>query len=246
MPFDPEQTEAINAIHTNVIVRASAGAGKTGVLVARLVKRCVTDGIPVSRILAVTFTEAAASEMRKRLAKSLHDNCEKEQDPEKKQYLMDQLAGLSSAWITTIDSFCLTIIKKYCNVIGLDPALANTILSEGEQENLREEAFDMVLQETSRTDHEALLELLQLLSPSPQDFNCLYDTIRKINACADAAVDSESWYAHAKESYAKAGSFSEFPEEIRQRYLDGFGVSLQRVISALDMMSETYLSLIHI
>lgn len=61
MPFDPEQTEAINAIHTNVIVRASAGAGKTGVLVARLVKRCVTDGIPVSRILAVTFTEAAAS-----------------------------------------------------------------------------------------------------------------------------------------------------------------------------------------
>ena len=240
MPFDPEQTEAINAIHTNVIVRASAGAGKTGVLVARLVKRCVTDGVPVSRILAVTFTEAAASEMRKRLAKSLHENCESEQDPEKKQYLMDQLAGLSSAWITTIDSFCLTIIKKYCNVIGLDPALARTILSEGEQENLRQEAFDMVLQETSRTDHEALLELLQLLSPSPQDFDCLYDTIKKINACADAAVDSGSWYAHAKESYAKVGSFAEFPENIRQRYLNGFGVFLQRVISDLDVMLNTY------
>lgn len=46
MHFDAEQTEAINTKDTSILVSASAGAGKTGVLVARLMKRCVADRIP--------------------------------------------------------------------------------------------------------------------------------------------------------------------------------------------------------
>ena len=72
MHFDAEQTEAINTKDTSILVSASAGAGKTGVLVARLMKRCVADRIPIQSILAVTFTDAAAGEMKKRLAKQLH------------------------------------------------------------------------------------------------------------------------------------------------------------------------------
>ena len=71
--FDREQKQAINITGTNVLVSASAGAGKTGVLVERLTKRAVTDRIRISRIVAMTFTQAAAEEMKKRLAGRLNE-----------------------------------------------------------------------------------------------------------------------------------------------------------------------------
>ena len=84
MRFDQEQTAAIEAVGRNILVSASAGAGKTGVLVARLKKRCIQDRIPLSRILAVTFTQAAAAEMKKRLAKELNEEYMNCTDPEMK------------------------------------------------------------------------------------------------------------------------------------------------------------------
>ena len=113
MRFDTEQTEAIQTTGTNILVSASAGAGKTGVLVGRLRKRCVEDRIPINRILAMTFTQAAAAEMKKRLAKELHTSFMNSQDPEEKEWLQKQITALATADITTIDSYCLTIIRKY-------------------------------------------------------------------------------------------------------------------------------------
>ena len=70
--FDKQQLEAIETLGTNVLVSASAGAGKTGVLVERLTKRTVRDKVSISRIVAMTFTQAAAEEMKKRLAGRLN------------------------------------------------------------------------------------------------------------------------------------------------------------------------------
>ena len=88
MDFDPQQKEAVNRTGTNILVSASAGAGKTRVLVSRLLKRCTEDGIPLERILALTFTEAAAGEMKKRLEGSFrfeyrHMDCSCDIPPEK-------------------------------------------------------------------------------------------------------------------------------------------------------------------
>ena len=129
MAFDEQQSEAIATTGTSILVSASAGAGKTGVLVARLLKRCTEDHVPLSRILALTFTSAAAAEMKKRLAAGLHEKAQKETDPEQNAYLNQQLVELENASITTIDSYCLSIIRKYYSVIGLDPATAANILS---------------------------------------------------------------------------------------------------------------------
>ena len=72
MKFNNEQLKAINTTNQNILVSASAGAGKTSVLVERLIKRCIKDGIAINKIIALTFTDAAASEMKKRLSKSLN------------------------------------------------------------------------------------------------------------------------------------------------------------------------------
>ena len=94
MNFDSEQTRAIQTVGTNILVSASAGAGKTGVLVARLVKRCVEDRVPLNRILAMTFTAAAAGEMKNRLAAQLHEKAASCGDTELLEYLNEQLLAL--------------------------------------------------------------------------------------------------------------------------------------------------------
>ena len=71
MKQSPEQIAAINTLGKNILLSASAGAGKTTVLVARLMKRIIEDGVNVDEILAMTFTDLAATEMKKRLAKQL-------------------------------------------------------------------------------------------------------------------------------------------------------------------------------
>ena len=112
MNLDIEQKQAVEALGKNILVSASAGAGKTGVLVQRLKKRVIQDRVRVSRILAMTFTAAAASEMKKRLAKELHTAFLETTSDEEKAWLSEQLVELEAANITTIDSYCLTIIKK--------------------------------------------------------------------------------------------------------------------------------------
>ena len=69
--WSEEQLKAIHTTDHNILVSASAGAGKTTVLVARLMKRMLQDHISIDRIVAMTFTEAAASEMKKRQHDSL-------------------------------------------------------------------------------------------------------------------------------------------------------------------------------
>ena len=111
--FDKQQLEAIETLGTNVLVSASAGAGKTGVLVERLTKRTVRDKVSISRIVAMTFTQAAAEEMKKRLAGRLNEEYATAKTEQERLFRAGQLAGLSSADITTIDSYCLKIIRKY-------------------------------------------------------------------------------------------------------------------------------------
>ena len=159
MDFDREQKEAIEARNRNVLVSASAGAGKTRVLVARLIKRCVDDRVSLDRILAVTFTEAAAAEMKKRVAAELNRRFDEENDADTRQWISAQLARLVNAQITTIDSWCLTVIQKYCSVIGLDPATADNILDEGTAQALRSQAFDLALREYDAAHHECIAAL---------------------------------------------------------------------------------------
>ena len=222
MPFDHEQTQAINALGRNILVSASAGAGKTGVLVARLKKRCVDDRVPLSAILAMTFTQAAAAEMKKRLARELNSLYAKAEDEDEKAWLQAQLIALQSAHITTIDSYCLSIIQKYANVLGKDPAITRNILSEGTQRQYKNEAFRKALSAMSALYPEQTLRMIEMFSLRPEDYKSLYDIVERINNAAQAQIDPDAWYEQARNLWKPVSCFDDFDPEL----LDAFYSSL--------------------
>ncbi len=236
MNFDSEQTLAINTVGSNILVSASAGAGKTGVLVARLVKRCVDDRVPLNRILAMTFTAAAAGEMKNRLASQLHEKAAFCKDPELLEYLNDQLLALETAQITTIDSWCLSIIEKYCNVIGLDPATAKNILSEGKKQAFSKQGYRSALKQFDEADHEGLLRLLEYFSVRSEDYDTLYDITESISAHACASVDPDEWYEKAKNSYQPVKHFSDFDPQVMQYFFNSLRSDLLQLKESVETM----------
>ena len=129
-----EQQEVMNLRDCNMLVSAAAGSGKTAVLVERIVSRIMDDRKPVDidRLLVVTFTNAAAAEMRERIAGALEEKLE--QQPES-VHLQRQATLIHQARITTIHSFCLDVIRNHFDRISLDPGFR--IGDEGELKLLR-------------------------------------------------------------------------------------------------------------
>lgn len=116
--FTEQQQRVIDVRGRNLLVSAAAGSGKTAVLVERIVKM-VSDSeqpVDIDRLLVVTFTNAAAAEMRERISRALNDRLAA--DPEN-EHLQRQTTLLHNARITTIDSFCLFVLRNQFHTIGL-------------------------------------------------------------------------------------------------------------------------------
>jgi ATP-dependent helicase/nuclease subunit A len=224
-----EQDRAIHTTGQSIIVSASAGAGKTRVLVKRLIKRCIDDGIPVQQILAVTFTKAAAAEMKKRFAESLHQRKDVSKDEKEIQYINEQLIALDTANITTIDAYCLTIIQKYYNVIHLDPAMTKNIISDGMKNILKREAFEHAYKDLCEKDKNLAIQIVSTFSDKAQDYDSLYKAVWAMNAIADSAMDPDKWYAHAASFYTKVTKFADFSEEIQHGFYQNLELRLLRI-----------------
>ncbi|MCD8336177.1 MAG: UvrD-helicase domain-containing protein [Lachnospiraceae bacterium] len=139
-----EQQQVIDARGQNILVSAAAGSGKTAVLVERIIKRITDETSPVDidRLLVVTFTNAAAAEMRGRIRDALEERAERDPDNIR---LQKQLVLVHNAKITTIHSFCLHVLRNHFQTIGIDPAFR--IADEGEVTLLEREAVKEVVSE---------------------------------------------------------------------------------------------------
>ena len=144
MKFTPEQQRVIELHNSNILVSAGAGSGKTAVLVERII-RMICDGehpADIDRLLIVTFTNAAAAEMRERIAAGI--TARLETDPGN-EHIQKQSALLHNAQITTIDSFSLFLIRNHFNEIGLDPDFR--VADEGEIKLLQQEVLAQLLED---------------------------------------------------------------------------------------------------
>ena len=197
MEMDVNQRLAVETTGKNILVSASAGAGKTRVLVERLVKRCVTDRIGMDEILAVTFTEAAAAEMKNRIAASLQELSVTPSSAEEAEWIQKQIVLLTNADITTIDSFCLNLIRKYYNVIGLDPAVTRNILDESSRQTLLDNAFRKALTCHNEIHHDVLLYLLKTTSPRSEDYDTLKTMITSIMDQCQQHESASEWLLRA-------------------------------------------------
>lgn len=137
-----EQQQVIDLRKRNILVSAAAGSGKTAVLVERIIKMITEEEQPVDidRLLIVTFTNAAAAEMRERIGAAIEKALEEQPDNE---HLQRQLTLIHNAQITTIDSFCLYVIRNHFQEIDLEPNFR--IGDEGELKLLRQDVLAKVL-----------------------------------------------------------------------------------------------------
>lgn len=235
---DPYQTAAIETVGSDILVSASAGAGKTRVLVERLIKRCLTDRVQLNEILAVTFTKAAAEEMKNRIAKSLQERHDGEQDPAEREYIRNQLIYLQTADIMTIDSFCLSVIEKYSNVIGLNPAQTANILDNSMNRQLQHRAFSAALEKHRKTDGETLVDLLRMCDHAPGSYAAIESYIFNIISCAESSINPEQWYAEASSRLYEITGLKQLPSDILTLFFTNIRIRFDEAMLNLQRMID--------
>lgn len=184
MSFTPEQQQAIE-LGGNLIVSAAAGAGKTTVLTER-VFRLVTEGMPIERMLILTFTRAAAGEMKARISKRLSEAAAKETGGKAARY-REQAAAVANASISTIDAFCAKIVFRHFFRVGLTPS--SRTLDETETAVLRAETRDHVLDTLAREDKEAYRKLIVAFGSEP----ALLEAMESAERFLSAQPDPDGW-----------------------------------------------------
>ncbi len=185
-----KQKQAIKARRGSVLVSAAAGSGKTAVLVERVIERLTDKDNPTSadRLLIVTFTKAAAGEMRERINAAI-ENLLKER-PDDSNLIRQQML-LPSAKICTIDSFCLSLVKENFQYLTLPADFKNA--DEGELQILSKQAMDMTLEKMYETDADGSFRNLVELLFRGRDDSYLAEIIEKLYKSSISFPFPERW-----------------------------------------------------
>lgn len=238
--WNKQQLRAIETKEKNILVSASAGSGKTTVLVARLMDLVMKDHIQIEEILAMTFTEAAANEMKKRLAKELQIALSTSTQPEERSFLSHQLSSLSNAYISTIHSFCLSIIQKYYYTIGLDHERVTSIMDNGAMTMYQNQALEEAMAQQYEESDEVFLKLCQMFSSRPEDSNALHAMIMQLATLASSKPDPQSWLASLTDCYCNISHIEDLPQDMVKQFFEYLYVEEQRYETALNQMRAIY------
>ena len=215
-----EQNDAIYKSGTNIIVSAGAGSGKTAVLSERVIDK-LKQGIHINELLILTFTKAAASEMKERIRKKI-----------KKENLVQELDMIDAAYITTFDSFALSIVKKYHYLINVSKDV--NIIEESVVKIKKEEFLDEIFEEKYRNDN----DFKKLISDfCVKDDKEIRNQILNISDKLDMLID--------KIDYLKNYQFSDINKDINSYliYIKKQVLSLEDIITELsDYTDSEYLN----
>ncbi|HHZ01693.1 MAG TPA: helicase-exonuclease AddAB subunit AddA [Tissierellia bacterium] len=205
-----EQLRIINLKNSNILVSAAAGSGKTTVMVERIIN-LIKGGEDIDRLLVVTFTRAAAAGMKQKIQKSLIKALQKREG--NARHLRRQLSLLNRSMITTIDSFCMDIVRKNFHLLDIDPNFRvgdsselNILLQEAVDEALEEEYAHIDENEnfkklveglTGNRGDEELAEITQnvykFILSFPDPFSWLDENVDLVNITGDGLKKSK-WF----------------------------------------------------
>ena len=198
-----QQVDAITTKYTslgtscNLLVSAAAGSGKTAVLVERIIRKLLPEdgkaAVDADKLLVVTFTNAAAREMQERINSALSAQlilASESGDKERKKKIKRQQLLLSISDITTIDAFCLKLLRKYFNLIGLEPDFS--IADESQAQLLSEEAMEELFAQLYESGDEEFLNLLCLYATSRSD-DSLASLVRHIYKFTRSIPYPDKW-----------------------------------------------------
>lgn len=203
-----EQSRVIESRGKNLLVSAAAGSGKTAVLVERII-RMVTEGenpAGIDELLVMTFTNAAAAEMRERIAAAIEQRLR--EDP-KNGHLQMQATLVHHAQITTIDSFCLNVIREHFHLLDLDPAFR--IGDEGELLLMRADVMAELLEDAYASGGSRFEQFVETFAQGKTDAG-IEDYIMQVYHFSQSNPYPEQWIADCRKELAdeQSGPWMEF------------------------------------
>ena len=196
-----EQKSVINSRHGNLLVSAAAGSGKTAVLVERILEMVMgvdADGnkaeekIDIDEVLVVTFTRAAAAQMKEKIADKLEQAAE---DHPEDEHIVKQLSLLPRADIMTIDSFCLGIVKDYFQMIGIDSSF--DIADNAEMDLIKNDILDEVLEQKYQEASDEFIGLVDSFARKESDEK-IRELVYQIYRVASGYPKPERWINEAE------------------------------------------------
>ena len=182
-----EQLQAIEEKGANILVAAAAGSGKTAVLVERIIHKIIDNKIDIDKMLVVTFTNAAAAEMRERILEAIYKRLEKEPQ---NAHLQKQITLLNKASICTIHSFCLDIIHNYFYELDLPSNFR--IADTTEIDLLKQEVLDDLFEQKYIENNQDFLELLEIYTGYRGD-EALQELVLNIYKFIQSSPFPEKW-----------------------------------------------------
>lgn len=213
-----EQELVINLRDRNILVSAAAGSGKTAVLVERIIQ-IISDSkrpVDIDKLLVVTFTKAAAAEMKSRVSNAIENMLMENPGNE---HLQKQATLLHNAQITTIDSFCQNIIRNYFHVIDLDPSFR--VADENElaimKTDIMEELLEQRYAESRENKNQAFLDFTESFSPGRTD-SVIEKLVLKLFDVSMSYPWQEEWLDSCLNMYG-SGSLEEFEETVWMKEL---------------------------
>ena len=190
-----EQMQAIKLKGANILVSAAAGSGKTSVLVERIVNKIINDGVDIDKILVVTFTNAAASEMRQRLMDAIYKKIDENPNDDN---LQRQLMLINKANISTIHSFCLNVIRNNFFEIGISNNFR--VADSTEIEIMKQEVIEDIFDNEYESQNEDFTKILEKYATYNDDAK-LKELILRIYEFIQSDPFPDKWLQNAVESY---------------------------------------------
>ena len=187
MAFTQEQIQAIKSKGANLLVSAAAGSGKTTVLVERIINKITNENVDIDKLLIVTFTSAAASEMKEKILKALYEKIDKDIE---NVNLRKQISLINKAHISTISSFCLDVIRNNFFEIGLSANFR--VGDQTEIELMKQEVLEELFEKKYEENDEDFINLLDLFT-SYNDDSKLKEVILKIFDFVCSVPYEEKW-----------------------------------------------------
>jgi len=223
-----DQNEAIISRDSNLLVSAAAGSGKTAVLVERIIQLIIQSGASIDEMLIVTFTNAAASEMRERIVAALYEALESSDNP----FLREQVNKIQRASIMTLHSFCIGVVRNNAHFIDVDPGfkVGDTI----ELGIMASEVMDMILEDAYEEASESFIEFVEAYSENRQDkkvANLIHSTYQFIQSQPEPL----KWL---KQTVEKLDEPELFIEILKSNILFDLDASLEILESAAVLTSE--------
>ena len=190
MNWTKEQEQAIYKNKSNILVAAAAGSGKTAVLVERIINKIINEHIDIDKILVVTFTNAAASEMRERIFNAIYKKIDESENDAEIQNLQRQITLINKANICTIDSFCLDVIRNNFFETNISPNFR--IADNNEIELLKMEVLDELFEGKYEAKDKDFQDLIKTYT-SYRDDTPLKDLIVKIFTYISSSPYPRKW-----------------------------------------------------